>query len=63
MRTLFVRGFLVISVLVLTSLLTTSAQTVARSLDEWLGVQGTFCFPDGAGRCAQFFAPLPNVLG
>ena len=36
MRTLFVRGFLVLSVLVLTSPLATSAQTVARSLDKWL---------------------------
>ena len=47
------RGFLVLSVLVLTSPLATSAQTVARSLDKWLGVQARSALqtePDG--RCA-----------
>ena len=63
MRTLFVRGFLVLSVLVLTSSARYEradsgaiARQVARSA-------GHVLLSDGAGRCAQFFAPLPNVLG
>jgi hypothetical protein len=63
MRRAGVRVVLVVLLVVCTTLLTARAQTVERSLDEWLATQGTFCFPDGAGGCVQFVAPLPNQLG
>jgi hypothetical protein len=37
-------------------------QTVERSLEEFLAVQGTFCFPDGEGGCLELLTPLPNML-
>lgn len=40
-----------------------SAQTVGRSVDEFLAAQGTFCLDDGSGGCLLFVPPLPNFFG
>jgi hypothetical protein len=61
MKMATIRGVLVVSTPVLTSVLTAHAQTVERSLEEWLAVQGTFCLPDGAGGCLQWQGPQPNI--
>jgi hypothetical protein len=45
------------------SVLTASAQTVERSLEEWMAVQGTFCIPDGAGGCLRLQGPQPMIVG
>jgi hypothetical protein len=38
------------------------APPIERPLSDFLDVQGTFCFPDGAGGCRIFNPPLPNYL-
>jgi len=40
-----------------------SAQTVERSLDEFLAAQGTYCLDDGMGGCILFVPPLQNFFG
>jgi hypothetical protein len=39
------------------------AQSVDRSLDEFLAAQGTLCIDDGEGGCLLMFAPLPAMIG
>jgi hypothetical protein len=43
--------------------LPTSAQTVHRSIDEFVAAQGTFCIDDGAGGCVLFVPPVANFVG
>jgi hypothetical protein len=38
-------------------------QTIDRSLDEFLAVQGRFCYPDGLGGCWHSQGPQPQMLG
>ena len=40
-----------------------SAQTVHRSIDEFVAAQGTFCIDDGAGGCVLFVPPVANFVG
>lgn len=40
-----------------------NAPAAHRSIEEFVAVQGTFCFDDGAGGCFLFEPPLPNFLG
>ena len=42
---------------------TSSAQTVHRSIDEFVAAQGTFCVDDGAGGCVLFVPPVANFVG
>jgi hypothetical protein len=63
MKRFVTRGGWVVLMVVLTQLFTASAQTVERSLEEFLAAQGTFCFPDGLGGCFEYLAPLPNMFG
>jgi hypothetical protein len=63
MRLSLAQGVLVVSALVFTNLFIAHAQTAERSLEEFLGAQGTFCYPDGAGGCTEWLTPLPNILG
>lgn len=63
MRRAVARIAFMVPLLVGTTLFIAGAQTVQRSLDEFLAAQGTFCFPDGAGGCLLFAAPLPNQIG
>jgi hypothetical protein len=60
MKTSLTRGFPVMAALVLMSLLTARAQTVERSLAEFLAVQGTYCIADGSGGCLHLQGPQPN---
>ena len=39
------------------------AQTIERSLDEFLAAQGTYCLDDGGGGCLLFVPPLQNFFG
>jgi hypothetical protein len=39
------------------------AQTVHRSIDEFIAAQGTFCVDDGAGGCVLFVPPVQNFVG
>lgn len=39
-----------------------SGGPVARTLTEFLKVQGTYCAPDGFGGCLQYAAPIGNFL-
>lgn len=43
--------------------LSASAQTVHRSIDEFVAAQGTFCIDDGAGGCVLFVPPVQNFVG
>lgn len=36
--------------------------TVARSFEEFIAAQGTYCLPDGAGGCFLYNDPVPNYL-
>jgi hypothetical protein len=63
MKKAFAHGLLVVTTLLFTSPLTVKAETVERSLDDFLAAQGSFCIPDGVGGCQQFLAPLTNQLG
>jgi hypothetical protein len=36
--------------------------TVVRPLSDFLDVQGTFCYPDGAGGCRIFNPGIPNFI-
>ena len=35
-------------------------KAVNRSFDEWLAIQGTYCWPDDEGGCFLFQDPVPN---
>ncbi|OGA46723.1 MAG: hypothetical protein A3G24_22440 [Betaproteobacteria bacterium RIFCSPLOWO2_12_FULL_62_13] len=39
-----------------------TGKTVQRPLQDFLSVQGTFCYPDGAGGCRIFNPGIPNFL-
>jgi hypothetical protein len=38
-------------------------KTSQRSIQDFLGAQGTFCLPDGVGGCVVFLPPVDNFVG
>jgi hypothetical protein len=39
------------------------SRTRARPIDDFVSMQGTFCFPDGVGGCLVFVPPVANFVG
>jgi hypothetical protein len=55
---------LVVSLIVPTTIVhTQAAKASTRPIEDFVSVQGTFCFPDGSGGCLIFVPPIPNYGG
>lgn len=56
-------GLVLLVLLAVVSVVPVGAQTVQRSVNEYVAAQGTFCLDDGMGGCVQFVPPLANFFG